>query len=68
MAYMALYDPCRPNDRLLLGMKGSISEFELGIIRSLPNREKYRETAAYSLENIGRRYELRSIDGHKKHF
>ena len=29
-----LYDPCRPNDRLLLGMKGSISEFELGIIRS----------------------------------
>jgi DNA invertase Pin-like site-specific DNA recombinase len=29
-----IYDPCRPNDRLLLGMKGSISEFELGIIRS----------------------------------
>ena len=25
-----IYDPCRPNDRLLLGMKGSISEFELG--------------------------------------
>ena len=25
-----VYDPCRPNDRLLLGMKGSISEFELG--------------------------------------
>src|SRR5215475_12263151 len=29
-----IYDPCRANDRLLLGMKGSISEFELGIIRS----------------------------------
>jgi DNA invertase Pin-like site-specific DNA recombinase len=29
-----VYDPCRPNDRLLLGMKGSISEFELSIIRS----------------------------------
>jgi DNA invertase Pin-like site-specific DNA recombinase len=29
-----VYDPCRPNDRLLLRMKGSISEFELGIIRS----------------------------------
>src|SRR6266478_3273366 len=28
------YDPCRPNDRLLLGMKGSISEFELEIGRS----------------------------------
>lgn len=29
-----IYDPCRPNDRLLLGMKGSISEFELGILRT----------------------------------
>ena len=25
-----VYDPCRPNDRLLLGMKGSISEFDSG--------------------------------------
>ena len=30
----AVYNPCRPNDRLLLGMKGSISEFELGILRA----------------------------------
>lgn len=29
-----VYDPSRPNDRLLLGMKGSISEFELGILRA----------------------------------
>lgn len=29
-----VYDPCRPNDRLLLGMKGSISEFELSILRA----------------------------------
>lgn len=29
-----IYDPCRPNDRLPLGMKGSISEFELGVIRA----------------------------------
>jgi excisionase family DNA binding protein len=29
-----IYNPCRPNDRLLLGMKGSISEFELGVLRS----------------------------------
>lgn len=29
-----VYDPGRPNDRLLLGMKGSISEFELGILRT----------------------------------
>ena len=31
---MRSYDPCRPNDRLLLGMKGSISEFELGVLRA----------------------------------
>jgi DNA invertase Pin-like site-specific DNA recombinase len=29
-----VYDPCRPNDRLLLGTKGSISEFELGMLRA----------------------------------
>lgn len=29
-----VYYPCRPNDRLLLGVKGSISEFELGMIRA----------------------------------
>jgi DNA invertase Pin-like site-specific DNA recombinase len=28
-----IYDPAKPNDRLLLGMKGSISEFELSVIR-----------------------------------
>lgn len=30
-----VYDPRHPNDRLLLGMKGSISEFELGVPRDL---------------------------------
>ena len=29
-----VYNPCHPNDRLLLGMKGTISEFELGVIRT----------------------------------
>lgn len=29
-----VYNPCSPNDRLLLGMKGTISEFELGVIRA----------------------------------
>jgi len=28
-----VYDPGRPNDRLLLGMKGTMSEFELTLIR-----------------------------------
>lgn len=36
-----IYDPCRPNDRLLLGMKGSISEFELGIIRARMHDAKH---------------------------
>jgi DNA invertase Pin-like site-specific DNA recombinase len=29
-----VYDPVRPNSRLLLGMKGSISEFELGVLQT----------------------------------
>lgn len=29
-----IYNPCLPNDRLLLGMKGSISEFELGVLKT----------------------------------
>ncbi|WP_206612798.1 recombinase family protein [Paenirhodobacter populi] len=29
-----VYDPCLPNDRPLPGMKGSISEFEVGVIRA----------------------------------
>lgn len=29
-----IYNPCLPNDRLLLGLKGSMSEFELGILRA----------------------------------
>jgi len=29
-----VYDPAKPNDRLLLGMKGNISEFELSVIRA----------------------------------
>ena len=29
-----IYNPCLPNDRLLLGMKGTMSEFELGILRA----------------------------------
>ena len=28
-----VYDPGRPNDRLLLGLKGTMSEFELTLLR-----------------------------------
>jgi hypothetical protein len=34
-----VYDPCRPSDRLLLGMKGSISGFELGVLRGIGHLE-----------------------------
>jgi len=36
-----IYDPHRPNDRLLLGMKGSISEFELSVIRARMHDAKH---------------------------
>jgi DNA invertase Pin-like site-specific DNA recombinase len=57
-----VYDPCRPNDRLLLGMKGSISEFELGIIHLLLRRSephqfsgvKVRFACALNLPQDGR--------------
>src|SRR5881396_3474999 len=29
-----IYDPCRPNDRLLLGMKGTMSEAELHVLKA----------------------------------
>lgn len=29
-----VYDPCKPNDRLLLGMKGNISEFQLNVLQT----------------------------------
>jgi DNA invertase Pin-like site-specific DNA recombinase len=35
-----VYDPGRANDRLLLGMKGSISEFELSVLRARMNEAK----------------------------
>jgi len=31
--YEGVYDPQRPNDRLLLGLKGTMSEFELDLLR-----------------------------------
>ena len=47
-----VYDPCRPNDRLLLGMKGSISEFELGIIRSTNVRGSTIEGETWRAEDL----------------
>ena len=46
-----VYDSCRPNDRLLLGMKGSISEFELGVIRSRMYEAHDRRRSAENSES-----------------
>jgi excisionase family DNA binding protein len=40
-----VYDPCHPNDRLLLGMKGTISEFEQGILRARLNEARNAKAA-----------------------
>ncbi len=39
-----IYDPRQLNDRLLLGMKGTMSEFELGLLRQRA-QEAYRQKA-----------------------
>jgi DNA invertase Pin-like site-specific DNA recombinase len=47
----AIYDPRSPNDRLLLGMMGSLNEYELDLLRqrSLSARyEKARAGASWS--------------------
>ena len=41
----AIYDPRQPNDRLLLGLKGSISAYELDLLRQ-PSLEARRAKAA----------------------
>ena len=40
-----IYDPALTNDRLLLGMKGTISEFELSLFRQR-SMEAIRQKAA----------------------
>jgi DNA invertase Pin-like site-specific DNA recombinase len=39
-----IYDPCHPNDRLLLGMKGTMSELELSLFRQR-SQEALRQMA-----------------------
>lgn len=54
-----VYNPCRPNDRLLLGMKGSISEFELGVLREGDQqriRDLEMQQAQYDASLAERRY------------
>ena len=59
-----VYNPCRPNDRLLLGMKGSISEFELGVLRARmldAARSKARGIVAENATNTERLRHARAL-------
>lgn len=45
-----VYDPSHPNDRLLLGMKGTISEFELGVMRARMTEAKWAKAGRGELK------------------
>jgi DNA invertase Pin-like site-specific DNA recombinase len=54
----AVYDPKFTNDRLLLGLKGTLSELELGLFRARSHaaiREKARRGEFYGLVAVGYR-------------
>ena len=56
--YDSIYDVRYPNDRLLLGMKGTLSEMELGILRQRmmqAAKEKARRGELYSRLPVGYR-------------
>jgi len=56
-----VYDPCRPNDRLLLGMKGSISEFELGVLRARMLHRSPWKAAPMRTRTCGRAASIRCL-------
>lgn len=57
-----VYNPWRPNDRLLLGMKGSISEFELGVLRAHARRRPFEGPAGRTTDFSAHRLHLASGD------
>lgn len=62
-----VYNPCRPNDRLLLGMKGSISEFELGVrMDASPLSQCDRHPQKPLLRGRLRLWEEREADCHRR--
>lgn len=59
-----VYDPRLINDRMLLGLKGTMSEFEIGILRQRAQeayRQKVQRGEVLTLVPIG--YERRGADG-----
>ena len=55
-----VYDPRQLNDRLVLGLKGTMSEFELGLLRQ-------RAQEALATEDSARRSTDRSSGGLRTH-
>ena len=54
-----LYDPSQFNDRLLLGLKGTISEAELHVLRAAPRRHTEQSAAQRAQEPVAGRTGLR---------
>jgi DNA invertase Pin-like site-specific DNA recombinase len=42
-----IYDPRSLNDRLLLGLKGSMAEFELGLLLATKTHDGFRSRRAF---------------------
>ena len=49
-----VYDPRHPNDRLLLGMKGTMSEMELSVLRQKARRGELFMTVAVGFVRVGK--------------
>lgn len=48
----SVYEPCEFNDRLLLGLKGSMAEFELGFCDSEPARLRAEGTPRTAMRAV----------------
>ena len=49
----SVYDPASPNDRLLLGMKGTMSEMELSVFRQRSMKQKARRGELFLTVAVG---------------
>ena len=64
-----IYDPRLPNDRLVLGMKGTMSEMELSIFRQRvgeARKLKAKRGELFGTIAVGYRKELRTEDPHRE--
>lgn len=60
----AIYDARRGNDRLLLGLKGSLSEYELDLLRQRSLEARWQKARRGELVQVGRAGFVYDQDGH----